>query len=306
MNAASPGRDRSRPRPLLRATIAGVGAAVAAGATRYDALTKPGGPGILWRPLLVSSVIVVVAALVGGIIVYWSAKKERQEYDKRQLEEARAEAEAENAREQRKLTDQNARSRAQILAAISTVADVQTRLVGAASAPTIREYVGRYKQLVVECIAEVGYALQTQGEVAIRAMLCDFDQRTGILTADGSQLIASRGSDMGQWPPSDLKFDGDHPLVEACQRFLVGLEEYHIGDSTATTSRDIQRLRSPDDPQYYVRVKLTSGDRILGMVFVDVWGSIFLSRAEIQPILTLARMLAAGLAATEQRLRRSR
>ena len=274
---------RKAPRPLIRGLVGGVGGAAALAATRYDALSKPGGPPILWEPLLLAAFFVSLAALGAGAALYWTGKKELREFEAAHSESRRA--------------DKLVADRTRIMAAVNAISDTLNNLTALKGSPALTEFIGRYKQIATDSIAAVTYLLQGGGDVAVRVMFAEYDEAQQSLVMDGSQLVALRGPEGKQWPLSDLRLDTHHvAVVNAAAAFLKEPVEYRQGDSE-TSSPEIVHLRSPDNPDHYVRLKVCTGQRVFGVVFVDMWGSTLLPRTDMHPILSVTRILAAGLAA---------
>jgi hypothetical protein len=63
---------RRRPGPIVIGLLAGVVAASAAAISRYDALTRPNGPPVLWLPFLLGLTWVIVSGLASGLIAYYA------------------------------------------------------------------------------------------------------------------------------------------------------------------------------------------------------------------------------------------
>lgn len=235
-----------------------------------------------------SIVAVAGGAVLGGFTLYLTGRKELAEHQK-EIEKARADD------EQVRLAKQ-IRSQAGILATINAVAYAQNRIIDSA-APAVRlELVGRFKQIVVEGIRSIVILLQAaeDGEAAVRVMFCESPDGRSVVI-DGGQWAAEQGPALGQWAMSELKFSPDDPFVAAVNAFLMSGDEYVAADTGTAINPNSARLRSPDVPNHWLRMRVCCKGRLFGVLCIDVWGSRLLPRADIEPILAVGRILAAGL-----------
>lgn len=301
VNSPSVPTPAKRPRPALRAAIGGVCGAIAAGASRYDSLTHIHHLALVSMPVLVSVLTILGGGIAGGYALYLTGRKDLLEHLKN-LGNARADDAAEKARREQERVAGQVRSRVGVLAVINGIADAQNRMIGSVGQAGLQQMVGRFKQLVVDGIRSIVSLLHEVdgGEMAVRVMFCEtLDGQ--LVTIDGSQPAAEQGSPLGQLPMTEMKFSADEPFVLAANGFLVGPVECATGDAATSMStlaaggRDNLKLRSPDDPTYWLRVKICSPQRVFGVLFVDLWGTGLVPQWDIQPILAVSRMLAAGL-----------
>lgn len=277
---------KGRPRPLLRGILLGLAGALAAAATRYDALAKPGGRSVFWLPLVIAIGAVIVAGFAAGAVLYWPAKKELNEAE-------RADAEASKAVEQAKRADRILARRDEILAVLALLAEGQSELVSAASEKR-SEYLGRFKERAVEGTVRVTRLLQESEDVEVRGMFIEYDESP---RAGEPQLI--RGPMNGQRPLIDMRLEGDDDFSRAVLKFMAQKSpQFYVGDPNETHP-DIQRLRFNDGADHFLRMKVTSRLRAYGLLCVDTWGTATLSREDIAPVLAIAKLLAAGLSAAE-------
>ncbi|SDT78930.1 hypothetical protein SAMN04489716_8575 [Actinoplanes derwentensis] len=274
------------PRPILRAALVGLAGGAAVGAGRYDALTEPGGPGILWRPLLISVSFILLAILGAGAATYFASKKDLNENNR-------------NAAE----ADQAIRSRSLLLATINSVTGAQNELVSLKGDQRLPEFSGRFKQVATDAVAKMTLILQgdTGDGAGVRVMFAEYDQSKMEVILDGTQILAEHGEfPDGKLEKSDLNIDATYPeLMKAANEFANGDVGCRDGDAQARAP-ELTRLRSPDQPSHYVRIKIASGKQIHGVMFVDIWGSTLLPKSDLHLMLSVARLLSAGLAAVAE------
>jgi hypothetical protein len=264
-------RKRRRPRPALRGTIGAVSGAAAVAAPYCFEAIQPHGPAISSASLAVVAAISALAGFGGGATLYVTGKSEL-------YETIRAEKETQNSLRLRT-------RRLEVLTVQELLADALNELIGSSEAKQI-QYLGRFVQAAAEGTARATAAMQDSEDVEVRAVFIEYSE------VDETFV---RGPMAGQRPPIDFLSTQADDFYKAAKKLMdIRLEPYVIGDNE-TTDSDITRLRLPGGSSHYVRVRVASGERKFGLLCIDTWGTNFMSKSEIEPVLAIAKILAAGL-----------
>lgn len=108
-------------------------------ASRYDVLTKPGGPALTWALLAFSAAFVLITGFGAGAVACWAGKKDCNDFDRAETATVRAD-DAQARADKLKL------AQAKIVTYLSAIADAQNKL---SASERNAEFVGRYKQAPV-------------------------------------------------------------------------------------------------------------------------------------------------------------
>jgi hypothetical protein len=289
---------KKRPRPLLRGLIAALCGAIAAVATRYDALSKPGGRSVLWLPIVIAVVVTLAAGIAAALTLYLPAKKELNEA-------ARADDEALNAQRQGLRASRILIKRDQALAGLRDLSERQNELI--AAKPTRRpELTGLFKQKAVEGAASTVQLFQESDEVKVRAILIEYNGPLEVVSkkahalTDQEEPLFVPGPMSGQ-PLFGLKFDANDDFSRAALKLINSdTPPFYLADASENDP-DIVKLALPGRADHFLRIRIASGPRKYGLLCVDTWGTQALTENEVAPALAIAKLLSAGLGATSKR-----
>jgi len=263
---------------------------LSAAGVAYYALSKPGGRPILWLPLLVSTGAMIAAGIITSAPVYWAAREKRIEFDRSQ-EESNSERLREALQE--------------IVVELEILADANNELV-AAPQHARAEYVGRFKQSIVEGAVRATRAVYV-AKVPVRAIFIEYDEALDERIRQEQGATPGKNSPhkspftvlafAGKPPPSNLNLDTDDDFCDYARKFLT--EEaapFFLADKSEKGTEKSQ-LRFPDEADHYIRARVASGQRKFGLICIDIWHTDPPNRAEIEPIvLMLVKLLGAAIA----------